>query len=323
MPVITRNQLKNSISNTPVVNLMKDVVPIRQCVKSTNTIPSPIIDQKSLFISEMKELLRLCELTEGKDKKMEIATKTFELTNSKLLDLVSHYGLNSWITFIATAYNKTAQFYTERDFGNWKDIDKNNIEKLCSALEKFRNMFTNIIKNYDGPIIHSHISEAKREIIRLEILNLGSARPRRNIQRVDYTGMDSIEPVCKYDGITNIWAVLSVEEDPDYIYEEDEEDEEEYFDDDYKCKYSVIHPELSDKEKLELKQHLKQLEGTRRSQRNIARVNYAGMDMNEDDQGDIKISKIRMDDGELIRYWISVPLSQVNEFEDKDYVDEE
>ena len=114
MPVVTRNQSKNSVANVPVVNLMKDVVPIRNCIKLTIKIPSPIIDAKALFVSEMKDLLKLCEVTEGRENKMKIAIKIYELNNNKLLELISCYGIDSWICYIATAYNKTTQFFIEQ-----------------------------------------------------------------------------------------------------------------------------------------------------------------------------------------------------------------
>ena len=46
-------------------------------------------------------------------------------------------------------------------------------------------------------------------------------RSRRNIPRVNYAGMDTIEPESEFDGITNIWADLTIYEDPDYVFEED------------------------------------------------------------------------------------------------------
>lgn len=55
------------------------------------------------------------------------------------------------------------------------------------------------------------------------------SRPRRNIPKVDYTGMDSIEPEGKFDGVTNIWYDASIDYDPDYVFEE--EDIEYDFDD--------------------------------------------------------------------------------------------
>ena len=45
MPVMTRNQLKNSINNVPVVNLVKDVIPTRECSKKNTFVT---IDQAEI-----------------------------------------------------------------------------------------------------------------------------------------------------------------------------------------------------------------------------------------------------------------------------------
>ena len=42
-------------------------------------------------------------------------------------------------------------------------------------------------------------------------------RSPRNIRRVNYTGMDTIEPWDEFDGITNIWADETIYYDPDYV----------------------------------------------------------------------------------------------------------
>jgi len=52
-------------------------------------------------------------------------------------------------------------------------------------------------------------------------------RPKRNCAQIDYTGMDTVEPFNEYDGITNIWADQTVDEDPDYEYDTDEDDTDE------------------------------------------------------------------------------------------------
>ena len=45
MPIMTRNQMKNSINNVPVVNLVKDVIPTRECSKKNNFVS---IDQAEI-----------------------------------------------------------------------------------------------------------------------------------------------------------------------------------------------------------------------------------------------------------------------------------
>jgi hypothetical protein len=49
MPAITRTQMKNSINNVPVVNLVKDVVPIRKCAKGKT-----YLDRTCEFITGIK-----------------------------------------------------------------------------------------------------------------------------------------------------------------------------------------------------------------------------------------------------------------------------
>jgi len=51
---------------------------------------------------------------------------------------------------------------------------------------------------------------------------------------VIYTGMDSIEPESKYDGITDIWMDTTIHYDPDYVpsEDEDEDDDDDYYEED-------------------------------------------------------------------------------------------
>jgi hypothetical protein len=59
-------------------------------------------------------------------------------------------------------------------------------------------------------------------------------RPKRNCAQIDYTGMDTIEPLSEYDGITNIWADTTIYEDPDYEPSAfEEEDDDEYEEEDF------------------------------------------------------------------------------------------
>jgi hypothetical protein len=46
-----------------------------------------------------------------------------------------------------------------------------------------------------------------------------STRRLRNLPRVDYTGMDTVEPESEFDGITDIWADTTIDEDPDFVPE--------------------------------------------------------------------------------------------------------
>lgn len=285
MPAITRNQRKNVVAAKPAI-------------VSVPTITTSA--GKTVFVTEMKDLLFQCESSVGKENKMNVALKIYEKLNKNLSNRIAEDGLDNWIRFIASVYSKTSEFIRDRDMGSYFEIDKNLVENFFSYVFQVRNFTSNIIKNYGGYVWDNSIMQAKEEIARLE-----SGRPRRNIPRVNYTGMDAIEPECEHDGITDIWADLTLSEDSDYEFEEDEDDEEE----EHLRRWAKVHPELSAQEKTELKQQLIQMVDHHRVRRNIARVNYAGMDITEDDEAQIRIAKRWFENGKIKYIWKSYSLS--------------
>lgn len=302
MPAVTRNQHKNLIADKPVI------VPVPTFTAHTS---------KTLFVSQIKDLLYECASSEGKQNKMAVALKIYEKLNKDLSNRIAEDGLDSWIKFIAAVYAKTSDFIREMDRGDYFVIDKNIVENFFSCVFAVRNFTSNIIKNYCGNVSEHSIKRAKEEITRLE-----SRRPRRNIPRVNYTGMDTNEPESEFDGITDIWLDLTLSEDPDYEFEEDEDEEDEDDEQEERRRWAKIHPELSAEEKAELKQHLVKLVEHHRVRRSVARVNYTGMDMSEEDEGQIHIANRRFEDGKVKYIWKSYSLSEANEIGDEDYVDE-
>jgi len=301
MPVITRSQRKNITNAKPL---------------------APVVLYRTNFINEMKYLLILCGSEMNRENKMRIALKIYRKINQEVLKFIAVEGLDRWIKFVATIFNKSTEFIQDRNLGKYVDIDKNLVENFFEEINQARNFTIDIIRNYNGLVSDQFISEAKAEILRLD-----NSRPRRNIKRVNYTGMDTIEPESEYDGITNIWTDLyiwtdlSIYKDPDYVFEEDEDDSED--EEDQKDEYnSEIHPELSTEEKTEIKQHMNKI-AHNRVRRNLPPVNYAGMDMNEEDEGQIYTNKRWFEDGKVKYIWKRYSLSQANEIGDEDYVDEE
>ena len=295
MQVITRNQRKN-VNTKSVVDI---ILPV---------------STEQRFCAETKVLLARCELAPGKENKMRVALEIFEKINKELPQIIASQNLNnSLINLVCSIFNKINEFNHEYLLGDWNEIDKKLTDKFIQELCKAEKFTLEIIRNYNGSDIKYNIIKAKNLVERLDKM-----RPRRNIPRVDYTGMDSIEPESEFDGITDIWADLTIQEDSDYEFEEDEDDEEEE-----KTRWAKIHPDLSIEEKDELKQHLTQLVDNHRVTRNVARVNYTGMDMNEEYEGEIHVSKRWFEDGKIKYIWKSYSLSQANEIGDEDYVDEE
>lgn len=258
MPVITRNQNKNVARFT-----------IQQ--------PESLFVEglKNNFVANIYKLLVLCESTEGKDNKMNIALEIYTNINKILPELIKKTSVSFWLSFAATTFNKTTQFINESKQGDWIDMDKNIVKKFNTEMYKTRNFVINLIKNnWNLSPSNLYVIAAKEEITRME-----NSRPQRNIPRVNYMGMDSIDPESEFDGITDIWADKTIKNDPNYEFEEDEGDEEEVY-----TRWTKIHPELSAEEKTELKKHLSQLVDNHRVTRNLARVNYTGMDMSEEDE---------------------------------------
>lgn len=303
MPVVTRNQRKNVIADAKPVIVKPQV---SDYLYREN--------KRLSFINKMKNLLAKCEQAIGKENKMICALEVYQTINRDVNKLLQDTGVPIWIKFICSVFDKIIQFETDYRNGGWNEINEQLVEKFNQELSLAKKFVVNIIKNYNHEVWSELVSQCKDKITALE-----AQRPRRNIKRVNYTYMDTIEPECEDDGITDIWADLTLNEDPDYEFEEDEEDEEEEED---LRRWVKVHPELSVEEKNELKQHLAKLVDHHRVRRSVARVNYAGMDMNEDDEGQIHIAKRRFEDGKVKYIWKSYSLSEANEIGDEDYVDE-
>lgn len=305
MPAITRNQRK--IANN--VTISKPATSIAE-------------ESKNSFVANMNTLFALCKIAQGKENKMRICLEIYTKVNKELPKLIDT-SVAVWLRFAAAVFNKTSEFINDSKTGNWSEINKKLVEKFNDEIYKTRNFVMTLIKNnWDLCPIHEEVTRAKEEITRLEKL-----RPRRNIPDVNYTGMDTIEPEDEFDGITDIWFDATIEEDSDYEFEEDEDDEDEDDEDeddeeDEENKWAKIHPELSTQENSELKQYVSHLVEHHRVRRNVARVNYAGMDMSEEDEGQIHIAKRRFEDGKVKYIWKNYSLSQANEIDDEDYVDE-
>lgn len=301
MPAVTRSQLKNVVAAAKPV-IVQPQVSDELCRELA----------RDSFVIKMKKLLAQCEQANGKENKMNIALKIYQTINSHVNKFLQNDGVSKWIKFLCTVFDKIIQFETEYRNGEWLLINEQLVEKFNQELNLAKKFVVNIIKNYEGIEYRELVSQSKDKIAALE-----GQRPRRNIKRVNYTYMDTIEPECEHDGITDIWFDLTLSEDPDYKFEEDEDDEEED-----RTRWAKIHPELSAEEKTELKQHLTKLVEHHRVRRNISRVNYAGMDVSEEDEGQIHIAKRRFEDGKVKYIWKSYSLSEVNEIGDEDYVDE-
>ena len=300
MPIITRNQ-RNNLANVTQPSML-------QLANNDRTI-------MTLFIDKIKTLLANCEREVFKENRMIVALEIYKSINKDLDKIILAEGIKKWIKFVCIIADKIDEFDSDYRIGKWDDIDKKLVETFMDEINRAKIYTLNIIKNYTEDEWSNIVLKTKEKFAAFE-----SQRPRRNIKRVDYTGMDSIEPECEF---TDIWFDTTIEEDPDYEFEEDEDDEDDEDDEvEHQIRFARVHPELSTEEKNELKEHLSQLVDNHRVRRNVAHVNYAGMDMNEEDVGQIHVNKRWFEDGKVKYIWKSYSLSQANEIEDEDYVDD-
>jgi hypothetical protein len=219
MPVATRSMSKQNPLNA-----------------SISLLHSPI---EFDFVQNTKQLLFDCEVAKGKEEKMRFALQIYKDVNSTLENLLIGNQMK-WVKFAATAYSKTTEFYNQMIAGELNEVvDKilveNFIEEFMKARKFLASYFTNLKKNCPSNVDMNDrfINQAMREIEKHSAMNNNVisqpfnemkkesviSRPRRNIPRVSYVGMDTLEPESEFDGITDIWADPTIDEDPDYVPE--------------------------------------------------------------------------------------------------------
>ena len=211
MPVTTRSQSKNLVM-TP--KELKESNQPKESIKLVITPKPPSKEaieyqrRKSEFVYNMKQLLAQTDITRGKENKMKVALNMYRMINEEFPYLFKQ-DKKLWIKFAATLYLKAIEFENLLRNGDYLSVDKKIVDNFFKEVEHSKQYTIEIIKKY------SHLNE-NHEQVKLALKNMETTRPRRLIPRVNYTGMDCIEPESEYDGITDIWADNSKYVDSDY-----------------------------------------------------------------------------------------------------------
>ena len=234
-----------------------------------------------------------------KQTKVIITTEIFRILSSEMMKHEKFYKNKN---FILTVYNKTFSLENQLQETDFMSIDKNIIENLRIELIKIR------------PIFEPLIANIKAELLLQDSLD-NSQRPKRNLQRVNYAGMDMNSDdegeICVFKPWFENGKIIEkmskrqlsdVNEldDEDYVLEEEQDQKEQV------CK-RIWAKATQEKEEIIPRRTRKQ-------------INYAGMDMNEEDEGTINISKRWFENGKVTYKWSKRSLSEVNEIDDEDYV---
>lgn len=301
MPVITRTQIKK----------MTAVKPVSQPVtRVEQKLPTPTIssvwhsEDELAFASDLKRLIGDCDLAPGKTAKMQVALQIFNRVNNNLEKLLAGNTMK-WLKFAATVYNKATEFEDQRD--TYKEVDSRLVDLFTESYRKARKFLSNYFKNLRTSrpgltnLTESPFAEMYKNIDLCDFEAAKVSRPRRNVPVVDYTGMDTVEPWCEYDGITNIWADETIDYDSDYVPEDDCEEE----DDDDDEEFLRTRPFVTVRSKKTVEKDLDPYDVRRqiyeksliqfnsRPQRNIRKVDYSGMDMTEEDDGSVYVCETK------------------------------
>ena len=319
MPVVTRSQKKanklfiQSLVKKPVVTAntnVKSEFPI-YISHEENKMRDPLI-MSTEFKRTMEVILLKFNNCNTRLERIENAYKLYKEFNDKfdkMFNKLSFTTKKSWFKFTAVALTKVLEFYREYNNGDYDDLDSKKVNDWIQECDKAKNYIVDLLLRYKEDITdldNRYFVEAYAEIEKT-----ANCRPRRNIPRVNYTGMDAFEPDDKMNEETDIWADKSIKNDPDYVFEEDKDDDEEP---------SVSHPiKLTQNEKNNLKKHIIKLVESHRVLRNKPCVDYSGMELSDDEVGQIIVRKRKIVANKVKYIYTKYSLSKLNEIEDEDY----
>ena len=244
MPAITRSQSKNINSiNVPqdeskFFNKLKNMLPNAK----PNAKPKPINTydrNKASFVlyfkkmiaysrfynhnaSKIKHNLNKTKIDENKKPYFIARHKHFYYENVRIVTEIL-YSILDWLDgFLVVngvVQNSTTQLLIDTVYSRILEFEtqiNGAPENPTKEEAHIMNTFVNQLQE-TKEALNPYISQ-KQEFAR---------RSNRNIKKVCYMWMDTIEPEDEFDGITNIWEDITIYEDPDYDPSAEEEDEEE------------------------------------------------------------------------------------------------
>jgi hypothetical protein len=221
MPVTTRNQRINNVASQEKLQAPRQVsnphVNKKVRPDPNNLLPWFVsvikkalseIDQNNTRKSVIKSMLFKCPDSEISKANMEKDLRTVHFDSirqaTELMFFIDQYlpevySIASMEKFTEVVYNKIQVLYNQIRTADIKPETDDEYKTIMAVIGVLQEVEKNII-----PLLPAD-QPLKR---------------RRNF--VDYTGMDTIEPL---DGITDIWTDLTLKEDPDYEPSEDEDDD--------------------------------------------------------------------------------------------------
>jgi len=257
MPAITRSQSNKMSINIPqdettFFTMLKNMLPTKKKTmlpsKEKCMSQSQVDRNKSTFVSYMLKMIAKSNALQKDMKAFRIKAENDNINKSSR-------------KFYQRSYNQTyynnVRVITEIFYAlvEWFDlvfvingvVPTQAIQKLADAIYNRSFVLENQInyghadktdeEKYIVKVLLNQLEETRalfEPYVTLNMIQNRTARPKRNQAAVDYTGMDTFEPINDYDGITDIYADYTIYEDPNYNPEEDDDqDDDDEDDDDY------------------------------------------------------------------------------------------
>ena len=239
MPALTRSQSKK-------VNVPKE----KKVLPSVETLQK----DKIAFVQYFKKMLELsAENNKRASMYRGIALDPNRITNNKYYQRKRKQYYYDNVRIITEIYYKMIEWF-DRVLVINGFVPCASIQKIINQLYNKAFNFAEEIKDKDAPenpteeeqhIINVFLNQmeetcallepyvtVKPATVKAETVKEATVIQRKTIRKrtsVDYTGMDTVEPLNEYDTITNIWADTTKYTDPDYVYDSDDSDEEERY----------------------------------------------------------------------------------------------
>ena len=197
MLVITRNMSRNM---QPVVKPVAK--PVARPVAKNEITPYNQIVLIDSFKIHIRGMLKQYEEMKGGDAQLIQFCNICLYINFNLPNIM-YFNIPEWNKFAATVYNKIIEFEQKFNTYEYQHLNKVLVKQFYDVTSQTKHMASYLLRI--NKYVWTPLTFEKR--------------PRRNVPKVDYTGMDCIEPLNEYDGITNIWEDKSIAYDSDYVEE--------------------------------------------------------------------------------------------------------
>jgi hypothetical protein len=229
MPVITRNQMKNSSD-----------------IKSKSiTIDSSYLLKKNEFIENIKQGLESLDAVKGTENKMNQAYEVFSIVRVEMPEMMKK-DPDTWIKFVLVVYNKICVLEEPYKNGDYDVCNADTIIKTMNIFKEVKNLCVEPLKNIKYDIVFAMSNKAITSLAALRtarqrIYAEENVRKLRDNTRINYSNMGGNYIYIEVDDLVNVVNSESEskqlqqmmnqlyrieKQDTDYVFEEDYDDDE-------------------------------------------------------------------------------------------------